>query len=217
MLSVHLSLSIVHDIEPVHSSLSFHDTVGSVLNLQNPLDTISGSLALSFYVKMAITSEPSTSEPLNKSSLSARQQEITFLEEKRARVEAIDLEKQENEVDKEEDSEEDLDTLIHELESADSDNETEDEKGALNVKSVIPTQLLQTDPALGLTNSEVIQRRKKYGLNQLQEEKENMFLKFILFFVGPVQFVMEVSFEHRPFVARPTNQDHRQLLSSPLA
>jgi H+-transporting ATPase len=74
--------------------------------------------------------------------------------------------------------------------------------------------MLQTDTRVGLTNEEVLQRRRKYGLNQMKyvdtantpsvelnrlntdkrhrEEKENLVLKFLGFFVGPIQFVMEV-------------------------
>lgn len=210
MLFVHLSLSIsiVFNISSLHSNLGFQNSAGSVLDLKLPRGTISGSFVPYFHLKMATLSDASTSEPLHKESfLSAQPQEVTFLEEKRARIEAIDLEKRGHEVDKEEDSEQDLDVLIHELESADSDIEVDDEKETADSKPVIPSQLLQTDPALGLTTPEVIQRRRKYGLNQLKEEKENMFLKFILFFVGPIQFVMEVSFEHCSFAATPADLD----------
>ena len=57
----------------------------------------------------------------------------------------------------------------------------------------VPDELLQTDPATGLTDDEVLRRRKKYGLNQMAEEQENMILKFLMFFVGPIQFVMEAA------------------------
>jgi H+-transporting ATPase len=30
-------------------------------------------------------------------------------------------------------------------------------------------------------------------MNQMKEEKENLILKFLGYFVGPIQFVMEVS------------------------
>jgi hypothetical protein len=30
-------------------------------------------------------------------------------------------------------------------------------------------------------------------MNQMKEEKENLILKFLGFFIGPIQFVMEVS------------------------
>lgn len=55
----------------------------------------------------------------------------------------------------------------------------------------VPDDMLQTDTRLGLTEAEVVSRRRKYGLNQMKEEKENLILKFFGFFVGPIQFVME--------------------------
>lgn len=92
----------------------------------------------------------------------------------------------------EEDEDEDIDALIEELESQDAALDEEEETvqpgGAVN----IPEELLQTDTRLGLTSSDVITRRKKFGLNQMKEEKENLILKFLGFFVGPIQFVMEV-------------------------
>jgi magnesium-transporting ATPase (P-type) len=58
--------------------------------------------------------------------------------------------------------------------------------------------MLQTDTRVGLTSEEVLQRRRKFGLNQMKEEKENLLLKFLGFFVGPIQFVMEVRFDVAP-------------------
>jgi H+-transporting ATPase len=92
------------------------------------------------------------------------------------------------------DEEEDMDALIEELESQDGHIDDEDdgvdEPGDARP---IPEELLQTDTRMGLTDAEVLARRKKYGLNQMKEEKENLILKFLSFFVGPIQFVMEVS------------------------
>jgi magnesium-transporting ATPase (P-type) len=68
----------------------------------------------------------------------------------------------------------------------------EEEEVVVGAGRVIPEDMLQTDTRVGLTSEEVIQRRRKYGLNQMKEEKENMILKFLGFFVGPIQFVMEV-------------------------
>ncbi|KAL4915772.1 hypothetical protein BDW62DRAFT_219178 [Aspergillus aurantiobrunneus] len=48
-----------------------------------------------------------------------------------------------------------------------------------------------TDITTGLDTLDALTRRKKYGPNQLKEEKENLYAKFLSFFVGPVQFVME--------------------------
>lgn len=54
-------------------------------------------------------------------------------------------------------------------------------------------ELLQTSTRTGLTDAEVTARRKKFGLNQMKEEKENLILKFLGYFVGPIQFVMEAA------------------------
>lgn len=96
-------------------------------------------------------------------------------------------------VDEEED--EDMDALIEDLESEDGhDVFDDDEEVAPGGGRVVPEDMLQTDSRVGLTEAEVIARRRKYGLNQMKEEKENLVLKFLGFFIGPIQFVMEVSF-----------------------
>lgn len=96
----------------------------------------------------------------------------------------------------EEEEDEDMDALIDELESQDGHEEAEEE-GQDNPATgrVVPEDMLQTDTRIGLTEQEVLNRRKKYGLNQMKEEKENLILKFLGYFVGPIQFVMEVCFE----------------------
>jgi H+-transporting ATPase len=68
-----------------------------------------------------------------------------------------------------EEEDEDIDALIEELESQDAAIDYEDDEvaqpgGARNV----PEELLQTDTRLGLTSSEVLSRRKKYGMNQMK-------------------------------------------------
>lgn len=89
--------------------------------------------------------------------------------------------------------EENMDALIEELEShdgrMDEEYEGSDDTGS---SRPVPEELLQTDPRVGLTNADVLARRKKYGVNQMKEETENLFLKFLSYFVGPIQFVMEV-------------------------
>jgi H+-transporting ATPase len=90
---------------------------------------------------------------------------------------------------------EDIDALIDDLESQDGNEVLEEESVAAGASArPVPEDLLQTDTRTGLTSAEVEQRRKKYGLNQMKEEKENLVLKFLMYFVGPIQFVMEVSF-----------------------
>ncbi|GMF01410.1 unnamed protein product [Ambrosiozyma monospora] len=76
--------------------------------------------------------------------------------------------------------------------AGDDEEEEADEADAVSFK-VVPEELLQTDPSRGLTDDDVHKRRKKYGLNQMAEEKENMVLKFCMFFIGPIQFVMEAA------------------------
>lgn len=94
-----------------------------------------------------------------------------------------------------EDEDEDIDALIEDLESQDGHAavEEEEEETTAATGRVVPEDMLQTDSRVGLTESEVTQRRRKYGLNQMKEEKENLILKFFSYFVGPIQFVMEVS------------------------
>ena len=110
----------------------------------------------------------------------------------------------------EEEEDEDIDALIEELESQDAaiDNDEEETVQPGGARTV-PEELLQTSTRTGLSSADVATRRKKYGLNQMKEEKENLVLKFLGFFIGPIQFVMEVSeffFSMRDFVntALPT-------------
>ncbi|KAK7750650.1 hypothetical protein SLS62_007350 [Diatrype stigma] len=56
-----------------------------------------------------------------------------------------------------------------------------------------PSDWLITDIKDGLSSAEVERRRKLSGWNELATEKENMVLKFIGFFRGPVLYVMEVA------------------------
>ncbi|ORY83186.1 hypothetical protein BCR37DRAFT_298279 [Protomyces lactucae-debilis] len=97
--------------------------------------------------------------------------------------------------DDDEEDDEDMDELIAELESADGAEEEEEDGSVADGVSAkpVPEELLQTDTRTGLSDSEVLNRRKKYGLNQMKEEKENLILKFLHFFVGPIQFVMEAA------------------------
>jgi H+-transporting ATPase len=95
---------------------------------------------------------------------------------------------------KEEDEEEDedIDALIEELESQDGAIDDDEEEVQAGGARNVPEELLQTSTRTGLNSADVTTRRKKYGLNQMKEEKENLILKFLGFFIGPIQFVMEV-------------------------
>lgn len=52
----------------------------------------------------------------------------------------------------------------------------------------IPEDWVLTDINTGLTSAEVENRRKKTGFNELATEKENMFLKFLGYFKGPILY-----------------------------
>ncbi|KAH7370743.1 putative plasma membrane ATPase [Rhexocercosporidium sp. MPI-PUGE-AT-0058] len=95
----------------------------------------------------------------------------------------------------EEEEDEDMDALIDELESQDGHAEDDEEEHEASPAGgrVVPEDQLQTDTRVGLTESEVLARRKKYGMNQMKEAKENLALKFLGYFVGPIQFVMEAA------------------------
>jgi len=67
---------------------------------------------------------------------------------------------------------EDLDALIDELESQDGhDFEEEGEEDAHGNVRQVPDDMLQTSTVTGLTNDEVLARRRKYGLNAMKEER----------------------------------------------
>ncbi|KEY69656.1 hypothetical protein S7711_03140 [Stachybotrys chartarum IBT 7711] len=91
------------------------------------------------------------------------------------------------------DEDEDIDALIEDLESQDGHEFEEEEEEAPGGGRQVPEDMLKTDSRVGLTESEVVARRRKYGLNQMKEEKENLILKFLSYFVGPIQFVMEAA------------------------
>ncbi|MCJ1481502.1 plasma membrane H+-ATPase [Schaereria dolodes] len=98
-------------------------------------------------------------------------------------------------VDDDDEEDEDIDALIDDLESQDGHAEEAEEEEETEAGGARPVaeELLQTDTRVGLSDAEVLSRRKKFGLNQMKEEKENMILKFLGYFIGPIQFVMEVS------------------------
>lgn len=52
----------------------------------------------------------------------------------------------------------------------------------------VPEEWLETDIKQGLTTAQVEERQKKAGFNELTTEKENMFLKFLGYFKGPILY-----------------------------
>lgn len=51
-----------------------------------------------------------------------------------------------------------------------------------------PEEWLNTDMKAGLTTGDVDKRRKHTGYNELTTEKENLFLKFLSYFQGPILY-----------------------------
>jgi H+-transporting ATPase len=86
----------------------------------------------------------------------------------------------------------DIDKLILDIDDGSvpllPDDKTEKDDGAPG-KSV-PDDLLHTDILTGLSAEEVSKRNKLYGDNELSEKRENNILKFLTYFIGPVQYVM---------------------------
>jgi magnesium-transporting ATPase (P-type) len=95
----------------------------------------------------------------------------------------------------ENDEELDLDAIINELESIDTHDEEKLLEDAVEEdKATAPEEDLNTDMLAGLTTEDSQDRIRRYGFNQLQEERLSLGgRQFLGFFVGPIQFVMEVS------------------------
>lgn len=51
-----------------------------------------------------------------------------------------------------------------------------------------PPAWLETDIHHGISSSEVLERRRRFGWNELTAEKENQFRKFLSFFQGPILY-----------------------------
>ncbi|KAG1133781.1 hypothetical protein G6F61_000451 [Rhizopus arrhizus] len=52
---------------------------------------------------------------------------------------------------------------------------------------------LQTKPTFGLTDEQVLERRSRFGRNELTEKKRNKLLHFLSFFTGAISYLMEIS------------------------
>ncbi|KZF24435.1 plasma-membrane proton-e [Xylona heveae TC161] len=57
----------------------------------------------------------------------------------------------------------------------------------------VPNEWLEADIRQGIHSSDVESRRKRFGWNEISSDKENMFLKFLGFFTGPILYVMEIA------------------------
>ncbi len=133
-----------------------------------------------------MSGESVTSAPEQESSLSS-------LNASRLDTSTV-IEIEENKIDEIED----IEGLISELQSDESDNvhETEnysEDNDGTGIGQIVPEELLKTDPTLGLTDKEASRRIKRFGKNELKSENKNFVLTFFMFFVGPIQFVMEAA------------------------
>jgi hypothetical protein len=52
----------------------------------------------------------------------------------------------------------------------------------------VPEEWLNADIKQGISNSDVEHRRKRFGWNEITTEKENLFIKFLMFFTGPILY-----------------------------
>ncbi|KAI9331270.1 plasma-membrane proton-efflux P-type ATPase [Pilaira anomala] len=53
--------------------------------------------------------------------------------------------------------------------------------------------LLHTDHSTGLSSAEIAERTEKFGLNELPEKKQNPIIKFLLYFTGPIAYLIEIA------------------------
>ncbi|KAK8189874.1 hypothetical protein IWZ00DRAFT_127242 [Phyllosticta capitalensis] len=58
---------------------------------------------------------------------------------------------------------------------------------------IVPPAWLEADINQGIGDADVQSRRKRFGWNEITTEKENLFLKFLGFFQGPVLYTMELA------------------------
>jgi H+-transporting ATPase len=54
--------------------------------------------------------------------------------------------------------------------------------------TIVPEEWLESDIRQGVSNHDVESRRKRYGFNEISSDKENMFIKFLSFFTGPILY-----------------------------
>ena len=86
-----------------------------------------------------------------------------------------------------------FDELLASLESDDEQElRPEYQDPALGEPRAVPTVLLETPPNRGLDYIEVLSRRRRYGWNMMKEDHRSYLKTFLMFFVGPIQFVMLV-------------------------
>ncbi|KAG9862849.1 plasma membrane H+-ATPase Pma1, partial [Aureobasidium melanogenum] len=65
--------------------------------------------------------------------------------------------------------------------------------GGSGDEMAVPEDWLEADIRQGISNHDVETRRKKFGFNEISSDKENLFIKFLSFFTGPILYVMELA------------------------
>jgi len=64
-----------------------------------------------------------------------------------------------------------------------------------NDEGVVPADWLIADIKQGLSRDQIEPRRKRFGWNEISTEKENMFLKFLGYFNGPILWGESLNFQ----------------------
>jgi magnesium-transporting ATPase (P-type) len=57
----------------------------------------------------------------------------------------------------------------------------------------VPEDWLEADIRQGISNHDVESRRKRFGFNEISSDKENLFIKFLSFFTGPILYGTSLS------------------------
>lgn len=52
----------------------------------------------------------------------------------------------------------------------------------------VPEDWLEADIKQGISSHDVESRRKRFGFNEITTEKENLIIKFLMFFTGPILY-----------------------------
>ena len=76
------------------------------------------------------------------------------------------------------------------ISASESKTGKKDEFKSLSMSELLKKLGASTD---GLTDAEVKERLTQYGLNEIEEKKTNMFLKFLSYFWGPIPWMIEIA------------------------
>jgi len=76
----------------------------------------------------------------------------------------------------------------------------------------VPEDWLEADIKQGISNHDVESRRKRFGFNEITTEKENLFIKFLMFFTGPILYGTSISHQSTPHILQQATQRNVLLL-----